>query len=52
MMEHVFDLAFFNGDNKAEILWRHDNGAFALWTMNGAQKIAGGAWDQIQPVTA
>ena len=30
----------FNGDGKADILLRHDNGTVALWTMNGAQKAA------------
>jgi Domain of unknown function (DUF4347)/FG-GAP-like repeat len=26
----------FNNDNKSDILWRNDNGAIALWQMNGA----------------
>jgi hypothetical protein len=30
----------FNSDAKADILWRHDSGAIALWIMNGAQKAA------------
>ena len=32
--------ADFNSDAKADILWRNDNGAVALWSMNGAQKTA------------
>ena len=32
--------ADFNSDAKSDILWRNDNGAVALWTMNGAQKAA------------
>jgi hypothetical protein len=26
----------FNGDGKADILWRNDDGRVALWQMNGA----------------
>jgi hypothetical protein len=32
--------ADFNSDAKSDLLWRNDNGAVALWTMNGAQKAA------------
>ena len=30
----------FNGDGKADILWRHTSGAVAIWFMNGSH-IAG-----------
>ena len=30
----------FNGDNKADILWRKDDGSVALWQMNGAASIS------------
>ena len=30
----------FTLDARTDILWRHDSGAIALWTMNGAQKAA------------
>ena len=30
----------FTHDARTDILWRHDSGAIALWTMNGAQKAA------------
>jgi hypothetical protein len=33
---HIEDTADFNGDGRADILWRHDSGAVALWQMNGA----------------
>jgi uncharacterized protein YkwD len=26
----------FNGDNKADILWRNDNGSVSIWEMNGS----------------
>ena len=26
----------FNGDGKADILWRHTSGAVAIWLMNGS----------------
>ena len=31
------DTGDFNGDGKADVLWRHDNGQAAIWTMNGSQ---------------
>ena len=34
---HVVALADFGGDHKSDILWRSDNGAVALWQMNGSQ---------------
>jgi Bacterial Ig-like domain/FG-GAP-like repeat len=27
----------FNGDGKADIVWRHDTGVLSLWSMNGSQ---------------
>ena len=38
---HFLETADFNGDGKADILWRNDGGNVALWTMNGAHKDAG-----------
>jgi hypothetical protein len=32
----------FNGDGKADILWRHTNGSVSLWQMNGANVISTG----------
>jgi len=32
----------FNGDGKADILWRHTSGVLALWFMNGTTIIGGG----------
>jgi FG-GAP repeat len=29
----------FNGDSKADILWRNDNGATSLWTIDGLNKL-------------
>ena len=33
--------ADFNGDGKADILWRGPNGEIALWLLNGANIISG-----------
>jgi serralysin len=30
----------FNGDGKADILWRNDNGTTNIWEMNGANVLA------------
>ncbi|MDI9849559.1 VCBS repeat-containing protein, partial [Rhodoblastus sp. 17X3] len=30
-------VADFNGDGKADVLWRNTNGALYDWTMNGSQ---------------
>jgi WD40 repeat protein len=38
---HVDDVADFNGDGKADILWRNDNGTVAIWQMDGTQIAAG-----------
>ena len=32
----------FNGDGKSEVIWRHSNGQFAMWEMNG-RSITNGA---------
>ena len=34
---HVVEVGDFNGDGKADILWRNDNGTLAEWMMNGSQ---------------
>ncbi len=33
----------FNGDGKADILWRHTSGALAVWLMNGITFASGGS---------
>jgi hypothetical protein len=30
----------FNGDKKADILWRNDNGSTNIWQMNGVSVLA------------
>jgi predicted nucleic acid-binding Zn ribbon protein len=50
----------FNGDTKADILWRKDSGATDVWTMNGStvvsstltstQPLAGSAWQIAAPI--
>ena len=30
------EIGDFNGDGRADIMWRNSNGALAEWTMNGA----------------
>ena len=32
----------FNGDSRADILWRHSSGAVHLWLMNGTSIAASG----------
>ena len=32
---HVAEAADFNGDGKSDILWQHDSGSPAIWTMDG-----------------
>ena len=32
---HVVGLSDFNGDGRADILWRNDNGAVSVWTSTG-----------------
>jgi hypothetical protein len=32
---HVKEAADFNGDGRADIAWQNDNGAAAVWLMNG-----------------
>jgi FG-GAP-like repeat/Peptidase M10 serralysin C terminal len=36
----------FNGDGRADILWRNDNGAVAAWIMNGNALLGGGTIGQ------
>src|SRR5205823_4070543 len=37
---HFQQTADFNGDHRADILWRNDDGSFAVWNMNGAQVLS------------
>jgi hypothetical protein len=30
----------FNGDAKADILWRHTDGSIAIWLMNGTAPLS------------
>jgi hypothetical protein len=39
---HVADVGDYNGDGMDDILWRHDNGVVAVWTMNGMNIAAAG----------
>ena len=39
---HVAAAADFNGDGKSDILWQHDSGLPAIWTMDGTN-VTGGA---------
>ena len=39
----IVGTADFNADGRADILWRHDSGAAAMWFMNGTQTVGGGA---------
>jgi hypothetical protein len=48
---HLTHVADFNGDGKADILWRHDDGAVEMWLMDGATVLqtatlmpGGSAW--------
>ena len=38
---HIEGAADFNGDGKADILWQHDSGQAAIWTMDGTTLIGG-----------
>jgi hypothetical protein len=38
---HVVDTGDFNGDSMSDILWQHDDGSVAVWTMDGHSVIAG-----------
>ena len=40
---HVEGTGDFNGDGKSDILWQHDSGLPAIWTMDGTNITAGGA---------
>ncbi len=37
---HVVGIGDFDGDGESDILWRNDNGAVAVWLMNGFQTKA------------
>lgn len=37
---HVVGLGDFDGDGRADILWRHDNGSVSVWTSTGSGGFA------------
>ncbi len=39
----------FNGDNKADILWRSDTGSIAQWQMDGLTVLASSSLTSISP---
>ena len=39
----------FNGDGKSDIVWQHDSGLPAIWTMDGLNFISGGAAGSFNP---
>jgi len=39
----------FNGDGKADILWRRTSGALDIWFMDGTSKIGEGSPGSISP---
>jgi hypothetical protein len=39
----------FNGDGKADILWRHTSGFVGLWFMDGASAIGSGPVASLPP---
>src|SRR5437879_6116567 len=38
---HVITTGDFNGDGHSDLLWQNDNGTPLIWTMNGANVVAG-----------
>ena len=42
-------LADFNGDGKADILWRHTSGFVGLWFMDGPSAIGSGPVATVPP---
>src|SRR5437879_1903271 len=40
---HVITTGDFNGDGHSDLLWQNDNGTPLIWTMNGANVVAGQA---------
>ena len=38
----VAGVADFDGDGKADILWRKDDGAASIWRMDGRSYLGGG----------
>ena len=39
----IADVGDFNGDGKADILWRHTSGSLYIWLMNGTSVIGTGS---------
>jgi hypothetical protein len=37
----------FNGDKKTDVLWRNDNGALAIWQMNGSTTLSNKVFSSI-----
>ena len=37
----------FNGDGRSEILWRHSNGQFAMWELNGRTLVNGAVFNTL-----
>jgi hypothetical protein len=46
---HVMGAGDFNGDSKSDILWQHDNGTAAIWTMDGTDVTFAGAAGSFNP---
>jgi hypothetical protein len=46
---HVKAAADFNGDGKSDILWQHDSGLPAIWTMNGTTITAAVPFPMLGP---
>jgi serralysin len=38
---HIAGTGDFDGDGRADILWRNDNGTVAVWEMNDGAQVAG-----------
>jgi hypothetical protein len=45
----VWGAGDFNGDSKSDILWQHDNGTAAIWTMDGTDVLSVGAAGSFNP---
>jgi hypothetical protein len=37
----IADAGDFNGDHKADILWRHDEGRVSIWEMDNGTVVSG-----------
>ena len=46
---HVAGAADFNGDGKSDILWHHDSGVTAIWTMDATTITAGTVLPDVGP---